>query len=343
MSEITLRYLRADQIEPDPDNPRALYPPEDVQAMAQSISEAGGVDQALIVTEASDTVGGYRLVDGHMRWAGAKMLGADAPDLKCEVRPPMSRRERLLIMARTAELHFAKDPISEARHYEKLLNEEGMTQLALARALGRSPALIAGRLRLLELDPEVRELVARRQLSKDPRIVGALNSIEDRAARIKLAFELARRRASILSCIAAAARLRDQLAQTERHEKRRQARRRGEQPSIEIASERLDGNLPPDEVPRSWPAVREAAAAECRACDVRASVLAEVEEPAWTILAHGAEQTCQDCGLARVRAACESCPLPEYLVRLVRSTEREQEQKAARGNGRAPARRAARA
>lgn len=332
MAEI--RNVSADRLEPDPDNPRAFFPPEDVQAMAQSIQEGRGVDQALIVTEDPEKPGHYRLIDGHVRWAAAKMLGAAAPRLKCEVRPPMPRRERLLIMARTSRLHFDKDALSEARHYLKLLTEEGMSQIELARAIGASPALIASRLRLLELDPEVQEFVAAGQLSKDPRVVSAINSIEDRAARLKLAAELARRRASIRSCEMAAERLRLQLAQTGRHEKRRQARRDGQEPSLQIAAERLDGELPPDEVRRTWPAVREAAAQACRACDVRASVLEDIEEPAWTILAHGAEQTCRDCGLARVRAACESCPLPEYLVRLVRSTEREHEAKVARGNGR---------
>ncbi|NIR97530.1 MAG: hypothetical protein GWN54_13200, partial [Gammaproteobacteria bacterium] len=85
--------------------------------------------------------------------------------------------------------------------------EEGLSRTKLARSLGCSAAKISGRLKLLELDPEIQELVAEGELPKSPQIVDAFAQVADREARVELAREVARRRTSLKGIVRACERL----------------------------------------------------------------------------------------------------------------------------------------
>jgi len=312
--------LSIDQLSPHPDNPRRLYRPEEIEALAQSIQEMDGVEQALIVVPGGHLADGrpaYLVVDGNYRLAAARSLPAP-PRLKCEIRPALSRREVLLVMARTSVLWFAKDAISEALHYRKLLDEEGFTRLALARKLGHSQGYLAARLRLLDLDPEIQELVAQGELTKDPRLVDALLSIEDSKIRLHLARELAKRRATLKACLAACARLRETLASSAREGRVQAARRRGWMPSLLLAEEALETDLPESQETVAPGRMRASARGVCAACDIRQQSFPHLLEPAWSLVCHAADDTCQMCSLVEIRNACGGCPLPEMLTRLAK-------------------------
>lgn len=320
-------FLRYQQLISDPENPRRFYPQEDVQRMAQSIRQSGGVDQALIVMpiEGSDN---YLVVDGNFRLAAARSLGEGAPPLKCEVRRGIDRREKLLIMARTSALWFAKDPISEARHYRRLIDEEGMTQAELARELGCSLSKVASRLKLLELDPAIQDLVARGRLPKMPDVVDAFAQVTDDGARLELARELARRNASVRSVVKACHKVASELARREAEARAQSRRRKGEPASLAIAAATLRRGLPGQGVSASRGQLRQSARSACEGCDIKADMLEHVPEPAWTLIKHAAGETCDLCSLKDVRAACRGCPLPEFLIRMAKIAERQQEAEA---------------
>jgi ParB family chromosome partitioning protein len=308
----------------DPENPRSFYPKEDVQRMAQSIRKSGGVDQALIVTPLDGT-GKYLVIDGNFRMVAAKSLGAGAPLLKCEVRLDIDRREKLLIMARTSALWFEKDPISEARHYRRLIDEERLTQAELARELGCSLSKITSRLKLLELDPEIQDLVAKGKLPKMPEVVDAFAQLEDRHARLKLASELARRRATVRSVVKACQKVNTELERRKVESRIESKRSNGALPGLAITASMLDGKLPSDEAKASPEGIRQAARQACQACDIKVDLLDHVPEPAWSLIKHAADETCDLCSLKDVRKACRGCPLPEFLVRMAKIAERAQE------------------
>jgi len=322
-------FLPIEQLAPHPDNPRRFYRPEEIEALARSIREMGGVEQALIIvpngrlaaTSGAPGVPGDRphflVVDGNYRLAAARSLEAP-PLLKCEIRRELSRRDILLTMARTSTLWFAKDPISEARHYRKLIDEEGLTRLQIVRQLGHSQGYLAGRLRLLDLDPEIQELVAEGQLTKDSRIVDGLLSIEDPEARKGLARELAKRQATLKGSLAACARLRESLATAAKDRRVQSARQQGRMPSIVLAQEMLGGDLPHGDATATAGSLRPSVRAVCQTCDIREQAFPHLEEPAWSLLRHAADETCRACSLVEVRSACTGCPLPEMLARLAR-------------------------
>ena len=246
VARVTILHLPHSSLVPDPDNPREGYSAEDVAALAVSIQSIGGVEQPLLICP-DGAPGRYQVIDGHMRLAAAQALGSRAPLLKCELREGLSRKDRLLIMARTSSLFFAKDPISEAKHFRKLIEEEGMPRMDLAREIGRSIALIDSRLDLLRLDGEIQALVASRRLPKDTRIVAAFLAVEDRDARVRLAQELARRGATVKGVVAACQRVVSQLAARQKDAKIASQQVAGTAPSMALALE--DAPAPPRAVP----------------------------------------------------------------------------------------------
>jgi hypothetical protein len=183
--------------------------------------------------------------------------------------------------------------------------------------MGHSQAYIAARLRLLDLDLDIQELVARGEVSKDVRVAEALLQIEAPAARIRLARELAKRKTSVKASIAACERLRGELIKHAKDSRVQDARRKGTEPSLTLAGEEV-GGLPKDTAQQSWGNVRAAARAVCRQCDLQESALANIEEPAWSQISHAAGGTCDVCNLRQIESACTGCPLPEFLVRLTR-------------------------
>lgn len=73
---------------------------------------------------------------------------------------------------------------------------------------------------------------------------------------------------------------------------------------------------------RSTSPLRLAAAEACTICPVRDDL--GIPEPAWTILSHGARETCEGCGLRDTREACAHCPLVVCLRHAYRTMAREE-------------------
>lgn len=322
MTEI--RHIHIDQLRHDPDNLRRFYVEDELQELAASIKAGGDVEQPLIVYPAEEEDVFY-VVDGNYRLAAAREL-ENPPRLKCEIREGLTRRERLLIMGRTSEHFYPKDPISEALHFQRLL-DEGMSRTRMARELGRSAALIKSRLTLLDLDEEIQEHVAHGKLPKDPRAAEALLAIDDVEARLKLADYAAKHRMTVRGIVRAADRLVEKLEKRKVQDRAALERRNGKPQAFALA-EIQSGRSLPSIGTAGWPTIRAVARQACEACEIKQEKLQHAPEPAWQLISHAAEGTCESCGLADVRGACDGCPLPEFLMRLERRAEREAQRNA---------------
>jgi ParB-like chromosome segregation protein Spo0J len=292
-----------------PENMRRIYPDGDVRQMAQSILAAGGVVQALqVVPDPEMGAERYLVVDGNLRLAGGQSLGARCPLLKCEVIEADHARQ-LLLMAITSKFVFPKDPISEGLHYQRLV-DEGYSVQQIAEKTGISWMLIKGRMRWLELEEEIQELVTRGALPRDHRVAEALLSIPDGGARVKLARRLASNRATIEMAQRACGKLAGMLAE-------RSAVAQSSAPAVALSS---DGKLTPRKTSSTkWSGVRVAAQAACEACNVHVDALSHVAEPAWELVTHAAEETCGACSLRELQSLCGECPAVELLRRLARA------------------------
>lgn len=199
MAEIQMMHVA--QLRIHPQNIRQYYPAESVAEMAESIRAASGVIQALLVTPAGQGNGHgpeYFVVDGNMRLAAARTLGDLCPLLKCEV-VDADRTQQLLMMAITSEFHYPKDPISEARHYRRLMQQEGMKVEQIAGLIGISPSKVYNRIFLLTMDDDVQELVMRRKISVgEGNHLRQLMKIPDKMLRVSLAKRFAAKGSSVV-------------------------------------------------------------------------------------------------------------------------------------------------
>lgn len=197
-----LLYLSVDCLKLHPQNIRRFYAPQDVAKMAGSIKAAGGVYQALLIVPIAAEPGCYHVLDGNMRLAGGKSLGQDCPPLKCEV-ISANQAEQLLAMAATTEFHFPKDPVSQAYHYHRLIAQEKLTVQAIVERTGVPRATIDKLLKLLELEPEIQQLITAGQLTADVRVTRALLDLPDSATRLRLAQRFARHETGIKAILQA--------------------------------------------------------------------------------------------------------------------------------------------
>jgi len=181
-----------------PQNMRLYYPPKDVAEMAASIRAVGGVLQALLVVPAPAESNGhgpvYHVVDGNMRLTAARTI-QNCPPLKCEI-ISSNRAEQLLVMSATTAHHYPKDPISEARHYSRLINQEGLTPAQIAQAVGINEGTVYNRLFLHNLDDEIQALIIERRITLDTNVFRLLMKITERQTRIDLAYRFSRLGAS---------------------------------------------------------------------------------------------------------------------------------------------------
>lgn len=225
-----LVFILVDRLKLHPHNMRLYYPPQDITKMAASIRAHNGVYQALLVVEDEAEPGTYFVVDGNMRLAGGRHLGADCPSLKCEI-IEAGRAEQLLAMSITTEFHFPKDVVSQGQHYRRLMDQEKLTILDIAQSTGVSRPTIEKALKTLELEPEIQQLIITASLSGDLRVTRALLDLPDSATRLRLARRFARNETSIRGIIqgcrfvarqAAALAGQDALQQLEQAQSKRQ-------------------------------------------------------------------------------------------------------------------------
>jgi ParB family transcriptional regulator, chromosome partitioning protein len=155
---IGYRLIPVDQIEANPDQPRARFEDETLEELAASLKEVG-VLQPIVVTMGDD---GYVLIAGERRWRAAKRAGLhDIPAVIRESSGDSTLVEALVENLQRQDL----TPIEEAHAYSQLLENYGMTQEAVATRVGKSRPAVSNTLRLLQLPREVQEMVDSGQLS----------------------------------------------------------------------------------------------------------------------------------------------------------------------------------
>ena len=146
-------------IEPLPGQPRTRFDEESLEALASSI-EARGVIQPVIVSPLGQ--GRYRLVAGERRWRAAQK--ARLHEIPALVRE-LDRREVMALALIENLQREDLNPVDEARAYQKLAEDEGMTQAEIAKLVDKSRSHVANLQRLLSLPDSVLALLAAGTLS----------------------------------------------------------------------------------------------------------------------------------------------------------------------------------
>ncbi|MCX8049969.1 MAG: ParB/RepB/Spo0J family partition protein [Methylohalobius sp.] len=146
--------LPLNQIEPSRFQPREDINLERLQELADSI-KTYGVVQPIVVRPLTD--GRYELIAGERRWRAARMAGLT--EIPVVVRQLDDRAALALALIENVQREDL-NPLEQAEAMRRLLEEFNMTHQQLAAAIGKSRTTITNLLRLLELHPQVKRLLA---------------------------------------------------------------------------------------------------------------------------------------------------------------------------------------
>ncbi|HZD53498.1 MAG TPA: ParB/RepB/Spo0J family partition protein [Woeseiaceae bacterium] len=147
-----------DELVPGRYQPRRQVPEESLAELADSIREQG-VLQPLVVRPSGNGADGtrYEIVAGERRWRAAGMAGlASVPVVIRELDDQSALAVALIENLQREDLN----PLDQARSLARLASEFELTHEQVAKAVGRSRASVSNLLRLLELQDDVKDLLA---------------------------------------------------------------------------------------------------------------------------------------------------------------------------------------
>jgi ParB family chromosome partitioning protein len=157
----TLRMLPIEALEPGPFQPRGGMDGESLEELAASIREHG-ILQPILARPKPGEPGRYQIVGGERRWRAAQV--AQLHEVPVVVR---NFEDREAMAAGLVENLQRQDlnAVEEAEGYRRLLDEFGLTQENLGKAVGKSRSHVANTMRLLGLPDSVRDMVRKGILS----------------------------------------------------------------------------------------------------------------------------------------------------------------------------------
>ena len=145
--------LPISQVEPGLNQPRKRFEPEALADLAESI-RIHGIIQPLTVRRLAS--GYYQIIAGERRWRAAKQAGLDeVPAVIIEADDRKVMELGLIENLQREDLN----PAEEARGFQTLMEEYGLTQEQVADRMGKSRPAIANTLRLLALPEDLLTLV----------------------------------------------------------------------------------------------------------------------------------------------------------------------------------------
>lgn len=128
-----------------------------------SIQEVGVIQPVIILdSQEAGSPSKYRVIDGHRRVFCARSLNMKSVPVIVRA----AKEQEVLVAQLTANLHReGLTELDEARAFETWLKISGRKQQELAKALGKSPAYVSNRLRLLKLEKAPMEALEHREIS----------------------------------------------------------------------------------------------------------------------------------------------------------------------------------
>jgi ParB family chromosome partitioning protein len=165
-------------IRANPTQPRAVFDPEKIEELAQSI-RANGIIQPLIVRKKGDH---YELIAGERRLRAAKQAMLDVVPVVVQD----FAEERILEIALIENIQREDlNAIELAVAFDRLNRELGLSHEEIGRRTGKDRSSIANTIRLLRLPQAVQQLLSENRLSMGQ--ARALLGLPDETAQVALA------------------------------------------------------------------------------------------------------------------------------------------------------------
>ena len=161
-SDDELRSIDIDLIERGPWQPREHFDEEALQELADSIA-AQGVVQPIVVRQKAQGDGQHRyeIVAGERRWRASQKAGlSQIPAVVKSFDDQTAAAVSLIENIQRENLN----PLEESTALKRLIDEFDMTHQQVADTVARSRATVSNLLRLQDLNPDVKALLAMRDI-----------------------------------------------------------------------------------------------------------------------------------------------------------------------------------
>ena len=140
--------------------PRGRIDAEGLAELAASIREHGVLEPILVRKRPS---GGFEIIAGERRWRAAQQAGLKAvPIFQHDLGDEAAFEAALVENLQREDLN----PLETARAFQRLVDDYGYTQDAVAAKVGKERSTVANALRLLKLPKDLMELVEDGELSE---------------------------------------------------------------------------------------------------------------------------------------------------------------------------------
>ena len=154
----SLQKISIDSISPNPYQARTVWGEQELSELTESI-RANGIIQPIIVRPIGT---GFQLIAGERRLRAAELASLTSI-------PALVRRasdEQLHEWALVENIHRVDlNPIERAKAYQEYISTFSLTQAEAAERLGEDRSVVANYIRLLDLPPEIKQMLAENKLS----------------------------------------------------------------------------------------------------------------------------------------------------------------------------------
>lgn len=141
-----------ERIERNPEQPRRVFSPEELQSLAASIKEHGVLQPVLLLAHGR----GYRLIAGDRRVQAARLAGLDR--VPAVVRDDATHSSLELALVENLQ-RTDLNAIEQAQAYRLLQEQYGLSQDDIAQRVGRGKSTISNTMRLLAAPQELQDAV----------------------------------------------------------------------------------------------------------------------------------------------------------------------------------------
>ena len=153
-SEILLSQIRANQYQP-----RTSFDQKKLEELAESIKKHGVIQPVLVRKDGN----GFELVAGERRFRAAKLAKLKKiPVVVSNISDVQSLEIAILENIQREDLN----PLEVAKGYQRLKDEFGYTQEAVAKSVGKPRSSVANSLRLLTLSPKIQDEIDKGAISE---------------------------------------------------------------------------------------------------------------------------------------------------------------------------------
>ena len=171
-----VKTIPIELLEVNPFQPRTFFDEEALNDLSASI-KSRGILQPILVRPKSKKESGWQIIAGERRWRAAQKAGFhEIPVLIHEIEDSEVAIIALLENIQREDL----SPLEEAGAFKKLIEDFGLTQEKLSKALGCSRVYITNMLRLLTLPKQIRSMLDDKLLNVGQvrALIGKKNIIE---------------------------------------------------------------------------------------------------------------------------------------------------------------------